>query len=312
MDRAFFKLRPVQPRDGKEIVQLFNTVFNQQMTLSEWRWKYRAFERGKIYGVVAENSRGNIVAHVGALPYLGKFFEQEVMFFQFVDAMVHPQWRGLDLFRKTIKYLFEVISLDFKEFFAYAFCGPDSARIGNKKGFIHHLYHIEDIYLLEPTSFSSFKYKFLTLDFDPCPDMDRLNSLWRKNQKFYKIILKRDASFTYWRYFQNPQKRYRFFWVKKLFRILGWIILYEGSKVIVVDYFLPYDSLEEVFCLIANSFKETKIWISPWIYKKMKRFIYFKKETPITFSWISFNFSLELFTSIQKHVFFTMGDVDIY
>jgi len=94
-------VRLYQDGDEHGIVRLFREVFGREMTLDEWRWKYRGRGNRKVYSSVGVTDSGEIVAHYGGMPHRMTYHNREVYGLAIGDVIVHPKFRGFKLFKKA-------------------------------------------------------------------------------------------------------------------------------------------------------------------------------------------------------------------
>lgn len=85
--------RPYRPGDEAGIRALFATCHGRELSAETWRWRYA----GAPVLEVAEDA-GRIVAHVGALPVALERGGESMKAGLWVDLMVHPDYRNLQLF----------------------------------------------------------------------------------------------------------------------------------------------------------------------------------------------------------------------
>jgi GNAT superfamily N-acetyltransferase len=113
-------IRPYQPGDEYKIVALFKQVFNAEMPIEYWRWR---FGDGNPWGstiVVAMDgdtmaahyavSHQNVTYH-GRLPCSDEL-EHTVLTAQSMTTMTHPDYRGQGLFVKCARMCFEMAKED--------------------------------------------------------------------------------------------------------------------------------------------------------------------------------------------------------
>jgi hypothetical protein len=131
--------------------ELFATVFGEQRTSEEWRWKYDASRAlaasGWLYrcadSVVALDEDGRLVAHAGALTLPGWREGRPIAIVQVCDVMVHPEHRGglgrNNLFTLMLRDLLARIAERLPTAFRYGFPGWRPYLIGERSGVYERL-----------------------------------------------------------------------------------------------------------------------------------------------------------------------------
>ncbi|MCX7823184.1 MAG: GNAT family N-acetyltransferase [Syntrophobacterales bacterium] len=299
---------------------LFNEVFSKSAKPSDFEWKYREGLFGRLYGVQVEDERNNVISHVAAIPLEGFFAGERIPFFQFVDAMVHPSWRGQNILTAMIHMLLRFICNHHPVFFPYVFPGPVSSKIGQKYGWLGLLGSIEDVSIgrLDQRAFPRWLRLISFEKLSPNFSEDVMDSLWARSRKYYPVLITRDSTFLKWRYLSHPWFSYDFYLVKRLWKPIGWIILEtrDSSPPRIVDYLLPPFSMREVFsCFLRElAIHEAILWVPGFLRKEfldLKRAYY---PTPIDLA-IVVNDSVPFLPPLEilsSCFFYTMGDIDIY
>lgn len=94
-------IRPYQPGDEQGICRLFSSVFQLELPLTVWRWKYLRYGQSPPVFVAEED--GQIVCHLGAIRQRLVWQESEGREFDCIDTMAHPCQQGRGLFRHTVQ-----------------------------------------------------------------------------------------------------------------------------------------------------------------------------------------------------------------
>lgn len=299
---------------------LFNEVFSKESKASDFEWKYRKDLFGRLYGVQAKDREGKVVAHVATVPLEGMFGGDKIPFFQFVDAMVHPLWRGRNTLTTMIHTLLKLIRDHHSAFFPYVFPGPISSMIGQRYGWLRILKKsVEDIVISRPRKVNfTRRMRFISFEkFNPKCSTDVVDSLWRSLYGYFPICIIRDSSFLIWRYVSHPWFSYDFYIVKRLWKPVGWIVLEtnHSSPPRIIDYLMSPFVMNEVFSCFFSELKTEEVTV--WIPDFLKRFIFNLGElhpTPIDLALVvdDFTSSLALSETVSACFFYNMGDIDIY
>lgn len=309
----------LEDSDFGATASLFSEVFLKSAKASDFEWKYRKDLFGRLYGVQVKDIDERVVAHVAAVPLEGMYSGERMLFFQFVDAMVHPLWRGRNTLTVMIHTLLDFIRSHHSVFFPYVFPGPVSSKIGQKNGWLRLIKPIEDVIITWSRKYGFFgRLGFISFErFDPESSPDIIDSIWEKNSRFFPVLIARDSAFLKWRYLSHPWFSYDFFLVKRLWKPVGWIVLERqtSNPPRIVDYFVPPYLMGKVFrCFLAEIESDRAIlWVSDFLRKVMFIPAEFCR-TPIDLALIFGDFISYLPPAeILSHCFFyTMGDIDIY
>ncbi|MEJ5301289.1 MAG: GNAT family N-acetyltransferase [Thermodesulforhabdaceae bacterium] len=303
-----------------DVASLFSLVFSKHVRSSDFDWKYRQDLFGRCYGVQAVTETGQVVAHVAAVPAEGVFSGQSMPLFQFVDAMVHPEWRGRNTLTHMIHLLLGLIKSYHPCFFPYVFPGPVSSRIGQKYGWLKLIKSVEDV-VITPCSKGWFASKLSFISFERFKNIPSVvNSLWIKLQRAYPILVKRNEQFLSWRYVHHPWFSYEFYLVKRFWKPIGWIIVESAANnpPRIVDYLLPPLEARAIFenFLRELSFSEAIVWLPEVLKQQMifnpKAVIF--RPTPIDLCMVT-NEGLDWLPPaeiLSATFFYNMGDIDIY
>ena len=99
-------LRGYRQGDEKQILHLFNLVFNASRNLDQWRWEFRDNPAGLAFICVAELD-GEIVGHIAAIPIKMKCGDETILGAEVVDTMTHPDHRLKGMFFKLAERIHE-------------------------------------------------------------------------------------------------------------------------------------------------------------------------------------------------------------
>jgi len=302
-----------------EVASLFSLVFSKQVKSSDFGWKYRKELFGRCYGVQAVDGNGKAIAHVAAVPAEGIFSGTPMLFFQFVDAMVHPEWRGRNTLTQMIHLLLGFIKSHHCVFFPYVFPGPVSSKIGQKYRWLKLIKPVEDV-VVAVSSKAWLPSKMSFISFERFKDIPSIvDSLWMRFLNTYPILLKRDGQFIFWRYKSHPWFSYEFYLVKRLWKPIGWIVVESTANKPprIVDYLLPPLLVNTVLRRFLVELNLTEVIL--WVPDVLKHTGFNEKlgvfhSTPIELCLVtdgSLNY-LPPPEILATTFFYTMGDIDIY
>ncbi len=98
-------IAPWRPGDETAIVDLFSTVFRQQMTPEFWRWRYNDHPSGPPLVILAWDG-DRLAAHYAASHAPLLVMGQPVPAALSMTTMTHPDYRGQGLFERTAETLY--------------------------------------------------------------------------------------------------------------------------------------------------------------------------------------------------------------
>jgi len=306
------EIRTVTEEDGPAITALFDQVFNQKMSLAQWAWKYRRPFYQQLFSAVAVDGKGSIAGHVGAIPLAGADRGRDMPAWQLTDAMVHPAYRGHDLFRSLLRHVGSSINSTCNRAVIYAFAGPDSTKIGIKKGILADKSKVR-CYRLDTalTSAPAFGWSLEPVSFSD----NRLSALWIKQSRNLAAFTRRDGEYITWRYALNPFHRYQAALVTRLFRSVGWLIWRQDDDGIkLVDYCIRPSHFDSALSLLAR-YEATQDTIRFWAPDSLAsgiRTALIAEETPICLMLLNTGDERHILDDMGKDYLFTMGDADIY
>ncbi|SFM94409.1 GNAT family N-acetyltransferase [Thermodesulforhabdus norvegica] len=296
-----------------QVSSLFKQVFFKDFSPEVFLWKYRMKEYGRIFAVCAwDFDKNELVGHVASIPLAGWKEGREIVFFQFVDAMVHEKARGRNLLTRMIHRLLEEIEHSQDAFIPYVFPGPVSSIIGQKHGWLHVVSEIEDLCPQRATGLSFLRRLPVRFIKDE-PEKRTCNRLWDEVGKHFSCLLKRDWEFVNWRYLNNPVERYDFFYVEIFGRLRGWFVtgIYPDGRRLV-DYLVPPGWIKPFFLKICDAFGDVKCWIPHCLRQYVRGISFAGTATPLTLAAITTASPFDLVSLLKKSLFFTMADIDIY
>jgi hypothetical protein len=306
-------IRNYQEGDEEGITALFKEIFDKEITVEQWRWKYLGTGRGRIFSKVVEDPSGSILGHAGAIPLRGGLQNNTIRFFQIADVMIHPLARGYlgkkNVFASLMKRLFEDISRVFPEAFCYGFPGERPYLFGERVGVYER---IETATVCMKKISSSFfnRYRINNLPWDD----ERLDALWAGYAKDLSLSLTRDKEYLNWRYATNPFFTYQLLGIFLKEKLCGWAITREqGDEVLIVDLLTNRKKCRPVLKALENFLnncgkKSIRLWL-PHIWRNnIKGFK--KEETELVVT--NMVWKLPVSTSFaHENLFYTMGDTDM-
>lgn len=305
-------IRNAAGTDAEAITSLFRGVFHKEMSADQWNWKYRLASQLKLISAVATTAAGEVIGHVGAIPTIGADSGYAIAVWQLADAMVHPDYRGADLFGGLLRQVGHSIREAGEAAVCYAFAGPDSTRIGLQKKILHSrskmLCHVLDGPLRSSRRFG------WSLEQVPFTD-SRLVKIWERSCGGRAVFARRTREYFEWRYSTNPFQSYSAALLKHLFRPAGWLIWSsDGDGIRLVDCCLEPADLDVALTLLAGSSGENRkvsFWL-PASAVRGSRLPLKSEDTPICLMFLNPESIQDPPSCMDKDYFVTMSDADIY
>ena len=307
-------VRGYRTGDEEGITSLFREVFEKEITIEQWNWKYFIPGNGRVYSKVVVDNPENIVGYAGAVPLRGIFQDKPLQFFQIADVMVHPKARGFlgrkNVFDNLMKALFEDIRKEFSDVFCYGFPGRRPFIIGQRVKVYDRIEQGTDCIKSLKHSFLN----FLTVKSISWGD-NRLDALWANLSGNFPLSLIRDKDYLHWRYAANPFFSYQLLGIFLLKQLKGWAVIRDsGEEVLVVDLLTEpqrcmgvLNALENY--LIDQKKKTIRLWLPERWRKGIRR--YSTKETGVVVSNMIWKMPIQTHV-VRENLFYTMGDVDIF
>lgn len=306
--------------DEVKIIQLFEKVFSQKMTLAFWNWRFKnqSFSDTLVSTMKTEDQ---IVGHYAACP-IEFLYEKEIIKAGLsLTTMTDPNHTGKGIFPKLANHLYSEMK---SNGYAFIYGFPNS---NSHYGFIKKL-NWENIasipnLQLNTSNFNLSSSKKIKIDKDL--SFNHKNYLaFLETTKSYKVKLNRSVDYLKWRYKENPQNKYvKFYFSDNELEYFAITKVYETSGSVEIDVLeLVFNSdiliLNELFSSILNFYKSESldIKINTWLPLNDDKHILLEKigfinKEPITyFGFYDFN-NVSTFLN-NRNWYFSMGDSDIY
>jgi hypothetical protein len=260
-------------RDGDEfgIIELFKKIFGRDMTIDEWRWKYKGLGNKRVYSFVITDKNDKVVGHYGGIPLRMLYKGKEITGITTCDVMIDERYRGM-LRLKRLHNAFVDTYIKEGIYMFYGFPTEKTLLLPAEKLNLYE--RVEQI--LEASkdvefrnSVERFIYKIFPLDFDD-PAIDRL---WHSIKGSFDFGVIRDRNYLVWRYKNNPLFSYEIWGLKKRFNkeLSGLVIFKKEDKeglllmdLIFKDNLLPLLTKTEN---LAYTMKKRKILL--WLPQRM-------------------------------------------
>lgn len=235
--------------DIPKACHLFQSVFGQAVSPESWRWKYRDGPRLGSVNLVAKDTDGALLGHVGASIFPGQVQGVPLAMAQVCDVMVRPSARGNlkpgNVYPRLLTALQQTVAARFTAPFAYGFAGKRQVALGARMGFYRALHAYQPTY---HTAAMARSWRSHLWRVEPIPwDTARLDKLWAQHQAHLKSpTVCRSGAYLGWRYQNHPSHRYQLWLLRHPWRHplpgCGWLITrtLPNGEICVVDALLPH------------------------------------------------------------------------
>ena len=308
-----YHTRDYCPGDETAIVALFGAVFGQPLTESQWRWKYTGASMAPPLARLAFDHTGRLLGHAGAIPLRGWRQGQPLPFFQICDVMVHPDARGQlgkrNLFTVLARELLSRLGLRWPEALAYGFPGQRPFRLGEYARVYGWVEQAPAIRRLAQ------RKGFPLLYTRPLAWNDlRLDLLWARQASGFALALIRDRHYLHWRYAIHPVRAYELLGIYLAGRLLGWAVTQRDDQVLrIIDLLVSHRWLKPALAALDRAAAvvggaEVEIWLPPGWRETVDGQM---KLTEVVVANMIWRQPIPT-TEVQRALYYTMGDLDIF
>lgn len=330
--------RGYEPGDEHAILEMFNAIFNQNRDLDHWYWKYRDSPLGPGAISLAVTRDGRLAAHFGGYPVHmtshpeGGMVEGFITY-QLGDKMSRPEFRNAGFRSKS------PLGMAFNHFrdkhasecpFGYGFVTGHSRRLGLL------LFNYMDVEKIPFRSLklkrSAFSWQQRVMSFFQRFSVEEVHRIgeeytdfFYRAAKHYSCLVTKSADYLEWRYMRRPDKKYLILALRYRSKLVGWAVFSRtGSVVEWVDSLFAHDCAEHVDYILdflsghdlAVEADFVHCWFPSrpvWWDNTLKRIGFESMPEPndLHLSGPVFNRGdAEIF--LQKNLYYTMGDSDLY
>jgi hypothetical protein len=314
-----YRLRLSTSADYAELSTLFSRVFGQDRTLDEWHWKFMASrellpDRDLPDSLVAVDEQGAIVGHAGVVILPGWFQGAAIPIVQVCDVMVHPDHRGGlgrgNLFTLMLRELLDQVVNLLPDAFGYGFPGERPYRLGEWAGVYARLETAREGEVQPARGWVDLWHAAPVSWYD-----QRLDRLWTRQRRGYRLCLVRDGAYLRWRYADNPGRSYSLIGIHGLGRLMGWAVAYRDSDSLrFVDVLAPRWAVRPMLRAAARQLVSERegpgirLWLPQgWRESGIGSW----RETPVVTAHMCWRSRLDTET-VRESLYYTMGDVDIF
>lgn len=247
------EIRNYIPGDEYKIVELFKLVFNQEMSLNQWKWRFEMNPAGKhMIKLMWEDDL--LVGHYAVSPIIMSVNGKDELTAHSLTTMTHPEYNGKGIFKTLSLNLYD--ELENKHGCKSVWGFPNN----NSHGAFINTLGWEDISVVHTLGISADKIKSNSIDLIDFEEFEQHHAdyILQKLDAF-PIKVKRDVSYLNWRYKLKPAVVY-----KKFFLDI------EGQKALFVTKIYPSSKTQKYDLNIVECFMDDYSMIHSCIYKIMQ------------------------------------------
>jgi hypothetical protein len=213
--------RYFEPGDEPQIESLFKTVFKQEQSYAEWKWKFIHSPYQKKYIHLSFNSKNELVGQFAASVVPLNFLGRKEWATQSVDSAILPEYRSLGLF---VKSLLTSIDRMKEEGISVIYGFPNRMSLPIVLFKIGCSFHFELKHYHLPISQEFLDYLYNQLisrsqhesassliesGFRFADSKSRIDQLWSTIAPSEVCSFWKDFEYLNWRYLEHPHKRYQ-------------------------------------------------------------------------------------------------------
>jgi 2-polyprenyl-3-methyl-5-hydroxy-6-metoxy-1,4-benzoquinol methylase len=308
-------MRKYQKGDENGIIKLFKEVFGREMTIDEWRWKYRGQGSERIHSVVALNSDHEIIGHYGGIPLRTLYLGKEIKILSTCDVMIHPAYRGFWMLKKiTGVFKNDAINNGFR--MCYGFPTEKTLMLpAERLGIIERCLRISEA--KKDVNFNNnlnrFLFRLSPLNFDD----KRINMLWKAVRGEFEFTVIRDRDYLKWRYKNNSVFSYEIWglskrWGTSLFGLAA-LKMDSAENLSIMDMIFRKDALIPLLQKIENlafsiGKKGLVLWMPERYHNLLKKNGFVLKDYGVLGQIVGDDFIQK--DEIDSLFYFSMGDTD--
>ncbi|HIE28422.1 TPA: GNAT family N-acetyltransferase [Candidatus Poribacteria bacterium] len=260
------------PGDEEQINRLYNSVFDRNRSLKQWKWEFLDIPHGKSFIRVLKDGQ-DIIGHFSLLPFQVCNKDEIVLTGKTENIMLHHKYRGRGLYTEFAK---ESLELAKKEGFKAAWVTfTPAVETLKRAGYIEvmnfassHVY----VYPLSSDVFVRFTTRRLgswasplgaglwlafllfkragkpRIDIEECTLSDYVSFFedkWLPQQSRFSVF--RSYDFLKWKFVDNPYGiQFRFVKFRYSDKVVAYAILVERERSIYIEDILYLDEAEEI------------------------------------------------------------------
>lgn len=199
------QIKNYQPGDEAKILDLFQIVFKQHLSLENWLWRFRDNPAGK-YLIKLMWDNDKLVGHYAVSPCVMQVENQELFTAQSLTTMTHPDYTGKGIFKSLSKAMFQDLeeNLNCKAIWGF----PNN---NSHYGFVKRLQwkNLTVIHTLG-LDCTSLKPKGINFKVKPINKFGSTHQAFisTKIRKFAIININKNTLYLNWRFINKPNSNY--------------------------------------------------------------------------------------------------------
>lgn len=312
------QVRNYNSGDEHKIVALFKLVFNQEMSLNQWKWRFEKNPAGKhMIKLMWEDDL--LVGHYAVSPLIMSVNGQDVMTSHSLTTMTHPDFNGKGIFKTLSLDLYDELENKFGFKSVWGF--PNNNSHG---AFVSSL-GWQDISIVHTLAISADSIKGNAIGLAEFDEFEQYHADYILQKVLsFPIRVKRDVSYLNWRYKDKPAVVYKKFFLnlegqKALFVTKIYPSFKEGRydlnivECFMDDYSIIHSCIQEIMQIYKLDFERVTLWKNLFDkdHIKLER-QGFVPVLPQTYLGARIHSSMPSNFSNYKDWFISMGDSDVF
>lgn len=320
-------VRAYKPGDEAAILDLFERSFHVQRSLPHWQWTYRDDPYGREHISVAFDGE-RLVGHYSGYPVPFHIDGADVLAHQIGDTMTDTSVRHVGrgptaVLGRTARHFYETFCEDriaFNYGYNVANIQKFSVRFLRSDRVLPVAYRVRRAPLPEVSRLSRWLRGYTlevveraTADFD---------ELFERAARGYQFLIRRDARYLQWRYFDCPDSSYIFVAVRKWRRLAGWIVYrIRENKLIWGDALFDPKHAEAARVVVphvaaAHRVEAVEGWFPrypAWFDAELRAMDFEDRPEPQDLALMCVPFQMSDATArMRASLYYTMGDSDLF
>lgn len=315
------ELRNYQLGDETKIIELFELVFKQKMSMNQWMWRFRNNPAGQhMIKLMWDNDK--LVGHYAVSPVIMNVNRTDVLTAHSLTTMTHPDYGGRGIFKTLSLALYDDLENTFgcKAIWGY----PNN---NSHFGFINSLgwSNIAVLHTLgieaDKINSSSNELKVSTLN---CFDDTHANYIDSKIKNSFDVFIKRSVDYLNWRYVEKPAVSYKKYFIESQSG-KGVLVtkIYPSKKNnyfdlnIVECHLDDYSKIHDIIHFIMTEYGHSFDRVTLWKNLFDKDHLLLEKNgfvpvVPQTYLGARIHSSMDAKFSQLKNWYVSMGDSDVF
>jgi GNAT superfamily N-acetyltransferase len=199
------ELRDYQIGDESKILELFQVVFKQELSLENWLWRFRYNPAGKhMIKLMWDNDK--LIGHYAVSPVMMSVDGDHILTAHSLTTMTHPDYGGRGIFKKLSNALYDELEneLDCKAIWGF----PNN---NSHYGFIKNLgwTNLAVLHTLG-VKFDNLKTKGFDFNTRLLNKFDDTHVAFinKKISNFDKVYINKSKTYLNWRFIEKPKSNY--------------------------------------------------------------------------------------------------------